>query len=71
MELDLAEWMNAAGVNDDHVAAETDVTRATISRVRRHKMEPSVELARKLVRLSGGRITLNRLYRVCAGVEAA
>ena len=54
----LDEWMAHQKLSDEILAQRVNVTRATISRIRRKKQKPSVELATRFVLLSGGEISL-------------
>jgi DNA-binding XRE family transcriptional regulator len=67
--MQLADWMAATGLTDETLAPKVNVTRATISRIRRQKQRPSPELARELIRLSAGQVGLAELYGI--GEEAA
>jgi len=52
----LAEWMDAHGISDEQLAADLQIDRSTVSRVRRAKLLPSSPLIAALVRNSCGAI---------------
>jgi DNA-binding XRE family transcriptional regulator len=58
----LAEWMTAEGLGDEALALRASVNRATISRIRRRKMRPSIDLAKVLIAISGDKITFEGLF---------
>lgn len=49
--------MEERGLSDEDVAAAIDVSRVTVSRIRRHIVRPDWSTIRKLKELSGGSIT--------------
>lgn len=69
--MQLADWMAEAGLTDETLAPKVNVTRATISRIRRGKQRPSAPLAGLLVQISAGRIGLAELLGIDISAEAA
>jgi DNA-binding XRE family transcriptional regulator len=65
--MQIGDWMAATGRDDESLAREANVTRATISRIRRGKQRPSTQLATVLIRLSGNQVTVAELF----GIEEA
>ena len=57
----LAEWMEWKAVSDKALASRVGVARASISRLRRGKMNPSMELARRLYAATDGAVQPNDL----------
>ena len=57
----LQDWMDLRKVGDEQLAARVNVSRASISRVRRGKMNPSMELARRIYAETGGQVEPNDL----------
>jgi transcriptional regulator with XRE-family HTH domain len=55
----LDEWMMAWGVGDVEFAAMLGLHRASVSRLRRGKREPSVALMREVAKLTDGAVTGN------------
>jgi transcriptional regulator with XRE-family HTH domain len=53
----LSDWMTAAGLDDDAVAARVATDRTTISRIRRGVTRPSWDLAAKFKAVSDGAVT--------------
>jgi DNA-binding XRE family transcriptional regulator len=62
--MQIGDWMAATGRDDASLAREANVTRATISRIRRGKQRPSNRLATALIRLSGGQVGLAELFGI-------
>jgi transcriptional regulator with XRE-family HTH domain len=60
--MSLADWMTANGLDDETLAEKANVTRATISRLRRGKQKPGDQLAATLFSLTGGQVTPNDFY---------
>jgi transcriptional regulator with XRE-family HTH domain len=59
----LAEFMHEKGLSDEALGAALDVSRVTISRLRREKAEPSFELLKRLATYSDGAVTPNDFLR--------
>lgn len=55
----LADFMRENGLTDETLGAALDVSRVTISRLRREKAEPSFELLKRLALYSKGVVTPN------------
>jgi len=55
----LNDWMNAAGITDEALAARLEVDRTTISRIRRGTRMPSPEMMRKIREGTDGSVTAN------------
>lgn len=51
-----AEWMARVGADDDELARRLNVSRSTVSRIRRGKARPSPPLAQQLIQLSDGEL---------------
>lgn len=49
----LAEWMRERGMSDEDLAAQVGTTRATISRLRRGKLVPTLRLAAAIKSATG------------------
>lgn len=62
--MQIGDWMAATGRDDEALAREANVTRATISRIRRGKQRPSTQLATTLLRLSAGQVSLAELFGI-------
>ena len=62
----LHEWMEWRGVRDAVLAERLDVSRATVSRVRRGKMQPSLDLARRIYAETAGQVEPNDLAELPA-----
>lgn len=53
----LSEYMTANKLTDEQVASDIDVSRVTVSRIRRRKVRPEWPTIIKLKEWSGGKIT--------------
>lgn len=53
----LADYMTDHNLDDDHVAAAIDVSRVTISRIRRRKVRPDWSTIEKLRTFTNGHVT--------------
>lgn len=60
----LSDFMDANGFRDEQVAAAIDVSRATVSRIRRRKARPDWQTIQKLREWSGNRITADDFERL-------
>lgn len=60
----IADWMARTGRSDESLARELNVTRATVSRIRRNKQKPSADLAGKLFRLAQGQLSLAEILGI-------
>lgn len=58
----LAEWMVANGISDEKLAAELDIDRSTVSRIRRDKLLPSSALMAKIIKLTDGAVQPNTFF---------
>jgi transcriptional regulator with XRE-family HTH domain len=54
--MQLANWMAEHGVRDEDLAEALGVDRSTISRIRRRKQRPSLELAAGIERITKGKV---------------
>jgi len=52
----LADWMRERGLRDGDIAARLEVTRTTISRIRREKLTPSAALIARIFELTEGAV---------------
>lgn len=55
----LADYMTRNRLTDDALAAALNVSRATVSRLRRGRMVPSFELAARIHAVTGRKVTPN------------
>lgn len=55
----LADWMAEHEMDDDALAARAATDRTTISRIRRGKQLPSLDLARRLAQATDNAVTPN------------
>lgn len=55
----LSDYMTSKNLRDEDVAPEINVTRETVSRIRRRKVRPDWETIRRLVAWSDGAVTAN------------
>ena len=69
VHMDLTTWMCAVGLDD--AAEKANVSRSTVSRLRRGKAQLSKPLAATLYLLTGGQVTPNDFYDLPALPEAA
>ena len=60
----LNQWMERRRVGDAELAEAVGVARATISRLRRDKMLPSLDLARRIYVATGGQVGPNDLVEL-------
>lgn len=67
----LQKFMDAENLSDEQVAALTGRDRTTIGRIRRGKKSPSLELALKIERISGGVVKVEHLHVHSGRAEAA
>lgn len=67
----LSDYMTARELDDEAVAAAIDVSRVTISRIRRRKVRPDWSTLGKLKRWSNGEITADAFQTLDADAEAA
>ena len=58
----LQKFMDAENLTDEQVAALTGRDRTTIGRIRRGKKSPSLELALKIERITGGVVKVEHLH---------
>lgn len=53
----LSDYMTANKLGDDEVAAALDISRASVSRIRRRKMRPDWKTIEKIKQFTGGQVT--------------
>ena len=64
MHMKLNAWMERRRIGDAELAERVGVARATISRLRRSKMLPSLDLARRIYVETGGQVGPNDLVEL-------
>lgn len=62
--------MESRGLSDEQVAAAIDVSRVTVSRIRRRKVRPDWSTIGKLREFSAGEITANDFEDLLEGADA-
>lgn len=66
----LSQFMESRGLSDEQVGAAIEVSRVTISRIRRGKSRPDWSTIRKLKEFSGGEITADDFQDLPTDEEA-
>ena len=67
----LSHWLKNEGVSARRLAEQVETTEATVSRLRNGKAQPSMELAQRIARATGGAVTANDFLDLGPGEEAA
>ncbi len=57
--MQLSDHMAREGLKDDDLALKIPRSRATISRYRRRKQRPSLEIIKEIERVTGGLVTVD------------
>ena len=63
----LAQWLKKSGISARELAQRADTTEATISRLRNGRVQPSLELAKRISEATGGAVTANDFIAVDEG----
>lgn len=62
--MQLADWMEAEGLDDAALGARIGKSRVSVSRYRRGLETPSTEAIKNIVRESGGKVTADELLGI-------
>jgi transcriptional regulator with XRE-family HTH domain len=65
----LEDWMTATKATDQALATKLGVDRSTISRIRRGKRVPSVEIMRAIHEATSGAVSANDFVHANGGAE--
>ncbi|MCG8649936.1 MAG: helix-turn-helix domain-containing protein, partial [Pirellulales bacterium] len=57
--MNLAEWLKNSKISARQLATDVETTEATISRLKHGRARPSLELAGRIARATGGAVTAN------------